>query len=325
KYEFKTKSQVIYTFQKLGSNDLAFVLTSIKDRNNNTIILSYSQGLNNTRKISSVTDPSGRTLQFSYLSGTNLIASVSDPLGRNIQFNYTNGQLTVFTDAKGQNTTYIYGTSSAESGLLKSIQLPKGNIINNLYQQRKLTSSKYNNNSPTTISHNPNYVSGNNNYYKSTVTVPQQNGQTITTNYEINKKGNITKTDGNNAVNISSSFNNSTHPTLPSSIINSLNNVTVTPTYSSEGNVTQITTSGSGITTTETFQYNSYTDVTQHTNANNKTTYYYYTNGNLTKIKDALNFETNITNNSYGQPTSITNPLGVTVNFGYNSYGVFLL
>ena len=38
-------------------------------------------------------------------------------------------------------------------------------------------------------------------------------------------------------------------------------------------------------------------------------------------MKDALNNETNITNNAYGQPTSITNPNGVIVNFGYNNYG----
>lgn len=322
KFEMKTKSQVIYTFQKLGSNDVAYMLTSIKDRNNNTISLSYTQGLNNTRIISSVTDPSGRTLQFTHFSGTNLIRRITDPLGRNIQFNYSNGLLTAFTDAKGQNTTYNYGTNPRESGLLMTIQLPKGNVINNQYLQRKLTSTKYNTNSPTTVIHNPNYVMGNNNFYKSTVTVPQQSGQNITTSYELDKKGNITKVDGNSALNMSSSYYNSSHPTLPSSIKNNLNNVTLTPTYDSNGNVTQIETTGGGLTTTETFQYNSFNDITQHTNGNGQTTYYTYSSsGNLTKIRDALNNETNITNNSYGQPTSITNPSGVTVNFGYDSYG----
>ena len=74
KYEMKTKSQIIYTFEKLGSNDIAFVLTSIKDRNNNTITINYTQGVSytipgttttkTTRKISSVNDPSGRSLLF---------------------------------------------------------------------------------------------------------------------------------------------------------------------------------------------------------------------------------------------------------------------
>jgi len=331
KYEFKTKSQVVYTLQKLGTNDIAFVLTSIKDRNNNTITINYTQGVNytvpgtstvkTTRKISSVTDPAGRTLQFSYLNGTNLISSVSDPLSRNIQFNYTSGRLATYTDAKGQNTAFTYGQNDAEYGLLMSIQLPKGNVINNQYQKRKLTSTKYNSNSPTTIDHNPNYVSGNNDFYGSTVTVPQQGGQDITTNYEIDQNGNYTHADGNNAVDISSSYTNSTHPTLPSSISNNLNSVTVTPTYDQYGNVTQIVANGGGLSTTETFQYNSYNDVTQHTDANNHTTYYEYSSGNLIKITDALNNETNITNNISGQPTSITNPSGVTVNFEYNSYG----
>lgn len=321
-FELKTKSQVVYKFEKLGSSDVAFVLTSIKDRNNNTISLSYTVGLENTRKISSVTDSAGRTLQFSYHSNSNLLASVKDPLNRIINFYYTDGKLTGFKDAKGQNTTYNYGTDVFTQGLLMSIQLPKGNVINNQYLQRKLTSTKYNGNSPTTINHNPNYVAGNNNYYKSTVTVPQQNGQSITTNYEMDKIGNITKVDGNNAVNMSSSYNNALYPTMPSSITNNQNNVTVTPTYGTNGNVTQVTTSGGNITTIETFQYNSFNDLTQHTNANGQTTYYTYnSSGNLINVKDALNNETTITNNSYGQTTAITNPSGVTVNFGYNSYG----
>ena len=331
KYEFKTKSQVVYTLEKLGTNDIAFMLTSIKDRNNNTISISYSLGIDytmpgttnttkDTRKITSVTHGS-RSLQFSYLSGTNLISSVSDPLGRIIQFSYTNGKLTLFTDAKGQQTSYNYGTSIVESSLLKTIQLPKGNVINNQYYQRKLISLQYNNNSPTTIDHNPNYVSGVNNYYQSTVNVPQESGQIISTNYEFNQNGSITNVDGNSSIDITAQYNNTTHPTFPSTITNNKNSVSVTPVYGSNGNVTQITTSGNGITITESYQYNSLNDITQYTDANTHSTYYYYTNGNLTKVKDALNNETNIVNNTYGQPLSITNPSGVAVGFVYNNYG----
>ena len=64
KYEMKTKNQITYTFEQIGgTNDVAFVLTSIKDRNNNTITINYTQGVSytipgttttkNTRKISS--------------------------------------------------------------------------------------------------------------------------------------------------------------------------------------------------------------------------------------------------------------------------------
>jgi len=335
KYELKTKSQVVYTFQKLGSNDIAFMLTSIKDRNNNAVTIDYTSGepylvpgtmatYKDTRKITSVTDPANRSLQFSYNSGSNLIKSITDPLNtspRVIQFNYSNNQLSAYTDAKGQNTLYTYGTGDTASFLLKTIQLPKGNIITNQYFQRKLTSTKYNNNSPTTIAHNPNYVAGNNNYYKSTVTVPQQGTQNVVANFELNKNGNITKMDGNNALDISTSYNDANNQMLPSGITNNLNNVTVTPTYDQYGNVTQMVTSGNGITTTESFQYNALNDLTEHTDANGHSTYYYYTSGNLTKVTDALGNETNITNNGYGQPTSVTNPSNVTVNIGYNSYG----
>ena len=175
---------------------------------------------------------------------------------------------------KDKTQAYIYGTSVAETDLLKSIQLPKGNVINNQYVQRKLTSTKYNNNSPTTITHNANYITGNSDYYKSIVTVPQQNGQSITTNYELNTKGNITEANGNAALDISSIYTNTSHPTLPSSITNNKNSVTATPVYDANGNVTQITVSGNSISTIESFQYNTLNDLTQHTDANSHTTYY---------------------------------------------------
>jgi len=319
----KTKNQITYVFQKIGSYTPAFMLTSIVDRNSNTINISY-ETVNNTPRVKEVADPSGRKLIYAYQTGSNLLQSVTDPLGRVISFNYTNGQLTAFTDAKSQNTTYTYGTGDTASYLLKTIHLPKGNVINNQYQQRKLTSTKYNNNSPTTIAHTPNYVAGNNDFYKTSVTVPQQGGQSITTNYDFNKNENITHANGNPALDINSQYTDSNNPTLPSGITNNNSGVTVTPTYDANGNVTQLHVNGNGLITDEYYQYNSLNDVTQHIDANGNITNYTYTNGNLTKVKDALNNETNIAyalSNFPGQPSSITNPNGVTVNFNYNIYG----
>lgn len=329
-----TKSQVVYTFKKLGENDAAYMLTSVKDRHNNEVSISYSEGPSytapgtqavlTTRLISEVVDPTGRKLIFNYDSKSNHLASVMDPIRREVLFGYNyDNQLTQFTDAKQQITTYSYGTTAEETrlNLLRKIKMPKGNEITNEYLQRKLTSTQFNSNSPTLITHNPNYVAGKNNFYKSTITTPQQNGQVITTNYEMDALGNTTKVTGSNAVNISSTYTDSAHPKLPTSISNNLNNMSVEPAYDAQGNVITITTKGNGTTFTETFTYSNQNDLLEHTNANGHTTIYTYTGGNLTKVTDALNNETKIEYNQHGQPTQVTNPMENVVTFGYNQFG----
>jgi len=137
----KSKNQMTFRFSRQGSTGAAVLyLSSITDRNGNTLTLNYEQGENGAKRISDVTD-GHRSLTFSYKQGTNLVESVSDPLGRTIGFSYTlnkatgHYQLSSFTDAKGQKTTYTYGDGSraSTSKLLTRIQLPKGNYIENQY------------------------------------------------------------------------------------------------------------------------------------------------------------------------------------------------
>ena len=322
-YKVKTKSQFTFTFAKISGSGTGapYALISISDRNSNTTLINYAIGMNSMPRITSVKDPVNRQLTFAYQPGTNYFSSITDPLNRHINFTVTNGQLVNFKDAKTQQTTYSYDTATVGINLLTSIQLPKGNKMTNQYQQRKLTSSRFNNNSPVTITHNPNYASGINDYSKSTVVEPMVTGLSVTTNYEFNRNGSTTKMSGNPATNFTSQFSNTSNPLLPTAITNGNNMVSVTNYYDSQGNVTHIATSGNSVSALhEYFEYNTANDVTKHTNANGyMTNYAYDANGNLKKVIDALGNETNMVYNSSGQLASIMNPNGITTEFSYHS------
>ncbi|MCX6271199.1 MAG: S-layer homology domain-containing protein [Bacteroidetes bacterium] len=321
----RSKTNVDFSFRKIGNYTGALLMTGITDRNNNSISISYDS-LIPVPRIKEVTDPAGRRLQFSYFGNSQQLKEVQDPVNRKISFTFNSDSMpSSFRDAKNQYTHYYYGFGDDERNLLDSIILPKGNRIMNTYADHKLvsTSNTANPNDQLNLSYEfSNYQYPNSAaYLKTTVTEPMQN---ITTRYSINKYGNITQIDGNPTINISTSFDpDAADPMLPTSITDNLTEVTVIPSnYDAMGNPQLITTSGGGITTTETIHYNSFSDVTEHTNARGFTTHFEYdASGNLHQITDAVGKTSTMTYNSYGQLISSTNPNHVVVEYEYNSEG----
>jgi RHS repeat-associated protein len=97
-------------------------LDQLKDKNNNTINLTYT----GTGVLSKLTDTQGRELPVT-VNTNGQITKVVDPSGRS--WNYTYGgtagnRLTVFTDPEGKQTKYAYDTASR----LKKITTPGGRI-----------------------------------------------------------------------------------------------------------------------------------------------------------------------------------------------------
>jgi RHS repeat-associated protein len=316
KFILKSVDQVTYTFEKKSTSDGIYYLTQIKDRNDNTIDITYAYGSSHYR-ITSVSTL-GRTLSFYYKSGTDLLYYVKDPIFRKVYFYYTDDQLTSLKDAKNQTTSFEYGTMDFEKGLLKRITLPRGNEVCNNYQQRKLTSTRYNNDIPTTISIVPSYQNGSTN---SRVIRPVDGNHVDTTDYTMNGNNCITRMK-NSEKDLSFSYGDSNHATLVSQMTDNKSNLHASYTYNVKGLITQISVSAGGETVTTKFTYDVNNNVRSYTDANNnKTNYYYDSNGNLTSVKDPLGNTTTITNNSYGSPTQVTNPMGVTTTYQYNSYG----
>lgn len=97
----KTKAQLRYLFDSTGR------LTAIKDRNDNTITVTYdAPGV--AGKVDFVTDTVGRVIDFQYNASGRLSALV-DPIGRRIEFDTdANQDLVAVRDARGKQTSYTY-------------------------------------------------------------------------------------------------------------------------------------------------------------------------------------------------------------------------
>ena len=325
----KTKRQVEYRFSGLGgsgdSGASVLYLTSVKDRNGNTLTLNYETGVNGSKRVKSVKGDN-RYLTFTYMDGTDLVKKVSDPLGRNISFDYTFNSLTgryqlrTFTDAKGQTTTYSYGDASkvSTSKLLTKIQLPKGNYIENEYDaNHRLTQTK----TPSTqtdvkVTADYNTTAS----ITSQVNVARGREEVSTYNYTFNDNNMMTNLTGEEGLFVNGTYGNNAHPELPTAV--NSNNINVSNVeYDKKGNLTQITMKGDG-TLTMKMTYDEKNNLTSVTDPMGyKTTYTYDSNGNLTDVSAPEGVTKSISYYTNGLPSEIINPMGVKKELEYNTYG----
>lgn len=328
----KTKNQMTYRFsQSGGTDDALYLLSTITDRNGNTLTLNYEQGVNDAMRISSVTD-GHRSISFGYKQGTNLLESVCDPLQRSIGFSYSMNkatgryQLSSFVDAKGQMTTYLYGDASkaATSKLLSRIQLPKGNYIENQYDaNRRLTKTVSGaDNVPTTetsISVTTQYASGTPST-QSAMTVKRTSNTSATYSYTFDENNSVTAMTGENGLFANITYGDNTHPQLPTSAKTNTTEVSDAK-YDAKGNLTSITIKGDGTQTTS-MTYDTMNNLTSVTDPKgNTTTYTYDSKGNLKKVSAPEDVSWTIAVDSKGLPTEVQDPMGVKTEYEYNDYG----
>ena len=327
----KSKSQMEYLFSKQGSSGAAvFYLSSVKDRNGNTLTINYEDGLNGSKRIKSVSD-GNRSLDFTYLSGTDLLSEVKDPLSRSIKFDYFDNsqtgkkQLKSFTDAEGNTTNYEYAdlSNAGSSKLLSRIQLPKGNYIENEYDANRRLKNSVSGvdgvlTTKTSVNVQTNYGSGSIST-KSQVEV-ERGSQTSSYQYTYNENNVVTGMTGAKDMFVNGTYGNADHPELPTAMqSNSIDVSNVS--YDEKGNVTSISVSGDGTLTT-TMTYDEMNNLTSRTDPmGNKTTYSYDGNGNLTEVSAPEGVTASITVNSKGLPTETSNAMGVKTQYDYNEYG----
>ena len=330
----RTKDKMTYAFDKQGTAPGMSVLylTSATDRNGNRLSLRYAEGTNGARVISSVSD-GHRELKFTYKNGTNLLEQVEDPSGRSVRFGYTFNAaqdcyvLTSFTDAAQHTTNYEYADAGnrGTAFLLKRIQLPKGNYIENEYDaNRRLKNTAVGGQgvprTQTSVSVAADYKAQANT--QSLIKVARENKESTFT-YNYNSNNVVTNMTGEEGVKMQLSYGNNSHPELPTAMKTNSNEVSDI-SYDERGNMTSVKVrSLDGSTTLETrMTYDADNNLTSTTDPKgNVTRYTYDAAGNLTQVSAPEGASTQIKVDQRGLPVSITSAEHNETTLDYNIYG----
>lgn len=333
-YTYKTKSQVRYIFKRFVlSNRTIWTLSSVKDRNDNAITLTWTPfpvvAVPSQIRLFKVEDGGGRYLQFSYEpdapSKIKTVTAVTGGITRAIGFTYQNNynDLKAYINLKGDSTLYLYEDSLdlRKDHLLKQIKLPKGNIVENTYEQRKLKSTQMAGLYLTNVNTQFNYTPGNNTNFVESDISTTRSGNVLNSNIKHDQLGNV-KNATSPTGNLTLAYNDTVHATKPTFFSNSINNLSATTRYDTMGNVTSVNKTGAGFNLKDSFTYNGFNDILTYINARGyRTTFDYNTTGNLTKITDALLNETTMQVNANGTVSKVTNPENIYTDFLYDAFG----
>jgi RHS repeat-associated protein len=336
-WTLKKPDQHTYQFDNNGK------LRTIRDRNGNQITLNY----NGSGALSQIIDTAGRLYTLVY-SGS-VITSVTDPAGRKLQFSYdaASNQIS-FRDANNNLNTYSY---DANKRLTRIVDGRGNNLLVNSYDSNNrvatqtngrgnLWSFVYNSDGSTSV-FDPNNPASNANskpirYTHDTnfnmqretdrlsnqvdVRYDDRNNRSQVSDlksnyfsYQYDPNGNVTaQTDP--LLNIrQATYNSQNNPTRFTNELGALTQLS----YDSKGNLLNVTDALNKITKTA---YNALGQPTVTTDAKgNPTTRAYDAQGNLISVKDALNNTTSYTYDNVGRRKSMTDARGRTTNYTYDS------
>jgi len=297
-YTLRTKYGTEYHF--LSRNPTKAILSTIKDRNRNTITLNYDQN--------------------------EILTTLTDTAGRSFTFNYSDGRITSIEDSAGRSVTFSYN----QEGLLSSISDPIGNTVRYGYNDRKKLSSitdpkgqKYLEQTfdacdfPRVVSQNY----GGQNFslaydFQQCMAKETKNGKTTTyfyapdTGFQTQKTdplGHSTRATYDEAGNLVQSFNpRHDYPTCFS--------------YDDKSNCTRIE---QPMNTVTTFTYEpDFSQMTSATDPNGNTSSFTYdSNGNRLTAANPLGETSSFSYDDSGQLIQVTNANGHSTSFTYDKAG----
>lgn len=322
-------SRMRYHFNTFGR------LTRVEDHNGNALIFTYQQigqpgdpGFK--LLLISVTDANGRVTTLSY-NADNRCSSITDPVGRSVQFTYTGSRLTGVTLPDGSVISYTYGTN-----IITRITTPTGVWNMTAGSRTQLLGSITDPNNRTTNY----YYQANQNYGRITDALNRQtfmyfdsNGRCTaivdplgnTMRYAYDASGNLIRlTDANNNTRLFSydsrgNLTSATDPLgktwqfqfnsedQPTQIRDPLGRIT-TLNYDANGNLTSVVTP-SGATYQYTYNANGLLATSRDPNGG-LSRFTYNTFGSLTQVEDPTGAITRYTYDNYGNIASIINPNG---------------
>lgn len=295
-------------------------LTDEADRNGNKTTLTYSGG-----DLSKVTDPSGRSVTFTYNSdGT--VASATDPAGHQVSYTYSDGDLTAVQDVGGGTTRYGY---DAKHRLTTVTDARSNKVLTNAYDDdsSRVTSQTDGLDRVTkwvygtdevTITDPAGNITGEqfSNNVPTQITKAKGTAAEATTAFEYDSKLNVTKRTDPNSHMSRYGYDAEGNQT---SVTDPLDRTTAT-TYDSQRNVTSVT-KPSGQKTTMDYDAKGNLASVKRTLAETggqPTTFSYDSLGQLIKTTDPLNRSWTYGYNSHGDRTSVTTPLGHKTTSAYD-------
>jgi RHS repeat-associated protein len=312
-FTLATKDQQRYNFDSQGR------LTSIADKNNNTVTLTYSGD-----NLTAITDTVDRAVSFTY-DANNCLTNISDPLGRTVQFAYdADTDLVSVTDVRGGVTQFAYDSLHQMTSAID----PRGNtFVSMVYDpQKRVVSSQKDAllnattfgydfvNGVTTVTDAAGNVSYN--YYDALLRVTKiVDNLGNVQNFEYDTNNNRTKTVDKNGRATCYSYDGNgnvaskTDPLVETTLIS----------YDAQNNPTNRTDALTGVTL---FRYDSSGNLTNTLNASGGTnTYAYDPFGEPTRVTDANGNSTTNTFDAFGNVVATGDALGDATAFYYDAVG----
>jgi RHS repeat-associated protein len=287
------KDQTKFLFSVAGA------LTSIQDKNGNTITLTYGLAGNLTQ----ITDTVGRNLTLTY-DASNRITRIADPIGRTVSFQYdANNNLVQATDPSGGITTFTYDTNHR---VLSITQPNATTLLQNTYDSSgRVISQAGGRGFSTTLAFG---TPG-----PGTTTITDARGNQTLHTYDSSLRI-VGVTDAASG-NTSFTYDANNHRTS----VTNQNGRTTNFAYDARGNVAGITDALGDATS---FTYDAINDLLTATNAKGNTTSFSFdAKGNLTTIRDALGKTTSFTYDGFGELISKTDARGNTTSYAYDAFG----
>ena len=298
------------------------LLTSIADRNSNTLTFAYdSTGFPTT-----ITDASGRVVKFTK-GADGRVESLTDPANRVFRYAYdTAGNLIRMTDPLGNASTYQYDSKNN----LTAIVDPRGNTLERLtYDSTGRVASHVDGAETWTYTYQP-----------SLKRTTKRDSQGNTWTYDYNDAGSVTKRtdpfgstelfkfDANmNIIEFTDKNGNKTTYTYdaagnPLTIKDPLGN-TQTMTYEPDFN--QILTIRDALGNVTKFKYDTHGNRLERTNALNRVTRFEYNaKGQVIRVTDPLNNVANFTYDANGNLSQSTDPIGNSSTATFDALGKVL-
>ncbi|MEI6077838.1 MAG: DUF6531 domain-containing protein, partial [Verrucomicrobiota bacterium] len=295
-YRLTTKEQQQFNFNASGK------LTSIADKNANTMIFAYA-GPN----LSAITDTVGRAISFSY-GANNCLTNITDPLGRTVNFAYDdNTNLTSVTDLRGNLTQFGYDQFHQITNAID----PRGNtFVSMQYDPQKRVVYSQSDALHYSTSFGYDFANG-----ITTVTDAMQN---VSFNYYDSRMRVVKIVDNLGGSQIFEYDDNNNR----TKVIDK-NGVATIYAYDTTGNVIAKTNAYAQPTT---IAYDSKNNPTNRLDAKNGLTVFSYDlSGNLTNTLNSVGKTNTYQYDIFGQPVTVTDANGNTTTNTYDAFGNLIL